>query len=116
MSCGCSSRMRAPIRVGVRKSSGVPATGTSSPVGVRLRSTSVNRLCVHLENLVFDGSGAFAGEVPIGVVREIDDGRTIRFSAVVDAQFASLVEEVGNVGPEIARVTLFAIRTEARQT
>src|SRR3989442_15205103 len=33
--------MRAPIAVGVRKSSGVPATLATSPVGMRVESTGV---------------------------------------------------------------------------
>ena len=33
--------MRAPIRVGWRKSNGVPATGASSPVGISVASTGV---------------------------------------------------------------------------
>ncbi len=35
--------MRAPMVVGLRKSKGVPSTGRSSPVGMRVLSTGVNR-------------------------------------------------------------------------
>src|SRR6476620_9648059 len=57
-----------------------------------------------------DRAGAFACEVEIGVVGQVDDGRRVGGGAVVDAERAGGGQTVGDVDCEVARVALLAIR------
>ena len=60
-----------PITVGVRKSKGLPATGSSFPVGIRVSVHRRRQVRVDPEHVPEDiGSGA-AGEIEAGMLGEV---------------------------------------------
>ena len=76
--------MRAPIVVGVVKSSGVPLTGLSSPVGIIV--SSPRRVLVGRQHqlVIEDRARGRAGQVEVAVVRQVDRRRLVGRGRVVD--------------------------------
>ena len=65
--------------------------------------------------MVEDGGRAFAGEVEVGVVGEVDDGGLVGGGGVVDAQ-GVVVERVADVRGERAGEALVAVRADERES
>lgn len=52
---------------------------------------------------------AFAGEVPVGVVREVDHCGFVGGGGVVELELVIIVERVGDTGGERAGITFLAV-------
>ena len=70
---------------------------------------------VELQDVIVDRSGSLAFEVPVGVVRQVDDRRLVRRRPVVHPDLVPVREQVDDLGLERARVALVAVRARERQ-
>jgi hypothetical protein len=68
-----------------------------------------------LQEMLLDGARALPGEVPIGVIGEVDDRGSVGFGPVVDAQPVVVIETVGHRHCQRSAVPLLAIGTDPRQ-
>ncbi len=67
------------------------------------------------QHVVHHAAGAFAAEIPVGVVAQVDNGRLVGGGAVVDGQRVVVTQGVGRLHRELARIALVAIRADLAQ-
>ena len=69
----------------------------------------------NLQHVPEDVARAVTGEVPVGVVREVDHRRRISGGRHVHHQLVHLVERVDDLGVDIARIAFFAVLRAVRE-
>ena len=106
---------REPIAVGVVKSSGVPLTDLSSPVGINVASEGVYCVGRHRQLVIQDRAGVGAGQVEVAMVRQVDRRRLVGRGGVVDLDRVVGRHGVRHADGEVARESFLAIPAEVRQ-
>jgi hypothetical protein len=90
----------------------VPATGCSTPVGI---SGVHRRELLRVEEDLVTENVALAGEVEVGVLRQVHHGRLVGGRGVIEAQGVVVGHGVNRLHRELAGVTFLAIGASVGQ-
>ena len=107
--------MRAPMVVGLVKSSGVPWTGSISPVGISVSSTGVYESAASIEFVTENRRRCGPGQVEVAVIGEVDRRGLVGGRLVVDPQLVLVGERVGDGRGEVAGIAFFAVGADVGQ-